>query len=202
MKHFLNCYKKYIDFKTRSTREEFWYFVLFGFVALSVLLALDFLLTTTIKCQNHIIGGWLTYFYALGTLLPFSAVMTRRLHDTGKPEIWMILYYVTVVGLGFGMFKVFTAYANTLSLISLILSIITVFVMVFYLAWLILTLCVDSQKTSNKYGDCPKITPVEEEIEETPIEENTIEETTETTEEPSIKEKIMAEIDKLEDNIK
>ena len=241
MKEFAVCLKKYFNFKERGTRREFWLFTLFGFIILAVLGTLDYFLATTITYNGFIVGGWLIYFGALLLLFPFSAALTRRLHDTGKPEIWMILMYVTVVGLGFGFINIATAYANTHSVGSLILLLATIFVFFFYMIWLIGTLCVKSQMSDNKYGPCPLLsennesgeseesekseipedegetpTPAEDEDTQTdaPVREETDDSSapaTETEEETvavekeeatlSVKDQILAEIDKLEQNI-
>ena len=248
MKEFITCLKKYFNFKERARRREFWLFTLIGFIILCILGTLDYFLATTLTFKGFIVGGWLIYFGALLLLFPFSAALTRRLHDTGKPEIWMILLYVTVIGLGFGFGHIATAYANTHSTGSLILLLITVFIFAFYLIWLTITLCVNSEMRENKYGPCPKIsleeienidflknTDVERETIETDTTETSSVDTAETTistensdnaedtteqkeeikeeiteevkedikeeETPSIRDQILTEIDKLEQNI-
>ncbi len=248
MKEFITCFKKYFNFKERARRREFWFFALFGFIILAILGTLDYFLATTITYKGFIVGGWLMYFGALLMLFPFSAALTRRLHDTGKPEIWMILLYVTVIGLGFGFGHIATAYADTHSTGSLILLLITIFIFAFYLIWLTITLCINSEMRENKYGPCPKISLEEIEnidfLKDTDEEGETIEtdttetssadttetanstentnnneDTTEKTDEikekiteevkedikeeetPSIRDQILTEIDKLEQNI-
>ena len=59
--------------------------------------------------------------------------------------------------MGLGFIQISTAFANTHSVGSLILLLATVFIFSFYIIWLIITLCANSDKIHNKYGKCPKI---------------------------------------------
>lgn len=85
------CLKKYIDFSGRSSRSEFWYFILF-------LVLVNFfgdLLTGTFTSADGITFGlyfglgsnasWWTNIFSGFFLIPFLSVMTRRLNDSGFP---------------------------------------------------------------------------------------------------------------------
>lgn len=77
------CFRKYADFNGRATRPEYWWFVLFQFVAYLVLGA---------------ISDWAVGVFWLVTLLPGIAVAVRRLHDTGRSGWWLLLGFIPLVG--------------------------------------------------------------------------------------------------------
>ena len=77
------CFRKYADFTGRATRSEFWWFVLFLFLADIVLLAI-----------LHIL--WL--IFTVGVLLPRIAVAVRRLHDIDRSGWWILLALIPLVG--------------------------------------------------------------------------------------------------------
>lgn len=88
------CLSRYVTFRGRARRSEFWWFGLFvgavGF-ALSLLDALLF-------------GGGpdgiaiLSPLFSLAMLLPQLAVGVRRLHDTGRTGWWMLIALVPLIG--------------------------------------------------------------------------------------------------------
>jgi len=76
--------KKYLDFNGRAARAEYWYFVLFYFLAIIVASVLDGIVG---------LGRTIGPFYGLAVLaliVPSLAVGVRRLHDLGKSG-WLIL---------------------------------------------------------------------------------------------------------------
>lgn len=85
--NYINLYvevlKKFGDFKTRSTRAEFWVFVLVNIIV-SVLIGLI--------SQN------LSYIYSLVVLVPSLAVGARRLHDIGKSGWLQLLGLIPLIG--------------------------------------------------------------------------------------------------------
>ena len=95
MNYFLDVLKnKYAQFDGRATRSEYWYFVLFSFIAYIVAGFLDgFLFNLT--------GGLpiLTIILGLGLLVPSIAVGVRRLHDIGKSGWWYLIAIVPIVSL-------------------------------------------------------------------------------------------------------
>lgn len=84
-----SVYSNYVNFQGRAERSEFWWFVLFYFVAVIVLSLIDGALDS---------GGILYGLFLLGTILPYLAVSVRRLHDTGKSGWWILLSLVPIVG--------------------------------------------------------------------------------------------------------
>jgi uncharacterized membrane protein YhaH (DUF805 family) len=91
------CFGKYADFTGRATRPEFWWFALFTFlvgVAASVLLAIGFRAGAGAAAFVAVVIA-LCY---LALLLPYLAVMVRRLHDTSRSGWWWFITLIPVVG--------------------------------------------------------------------------------------------------------
>ena len=88
------CFRKYADFNGRATRPEYWYFVLFLFIANLVLALLD----GAIFGFGENAVGLLSPLFSLATLLPSLAVGARRLHDIGRSGWWLLLALIPLIG--------------------------------------------------------------------------------------------------------
>lgn len=77
------CFKNYANFKGRSSRTEYWYFYLFGILVLFV---------------TAILSDVLYSLSALGLILPFITVLTRRLHDTGRSGMKTLFLFIPFIG--------------------------------------------------------------------------------------------------------
>ena len=75
------CLSKYITFTGRAARSEYWFFVLFIFLAVVGASILDGILSL-IFFMPVMDGSTLTTIALLGLFLPHIAVGVRRLHDT------------------------------------------------------------------------------------------------------------------------
>jgi uncharacterized membrane protein YhaH (DUF805 family) len=75
--------QKYADFNSCATRSEFWWFVLFICVINGVL---------------GFVAEWAAGIFGLAMLVPYFAVGTRRLRDTGRSPWWWALLALPVVG--------------------------------------------------------------------------------------------------------
>jgi len=102
-----SCLGKYARFSGRSSRSEYWNFVLF-IVVVSVLLALVdkalFGEDVTIRINGVVFetNGPLVNIFGFAVLLPLVAAGWRRMHDTGRSGIY--LFYPLIVMLGVSMF--------------------------------------------------------------------------------------------------
>jgi uncharacterized membrane protein YhaH (DUF805 family) len=87
--YYINALKfKYAQFTGRARRSEFWYFTLF-----------NFLISAGIGLLDIYVGSMaLNGIYALAVLIPGLAVTVRRLHDTGKSGLWILIALIPVVG--------------------------------------------------------------------------------------------------------
>lgn len=102
--HFLRCFRRdnYARLSGRSTRTEYWSFVLFACLILFVLLLL-------IPVAARLGGVWacaaaslLFLGFALYSAMPSLAVQVRRLHDVGWSGWWIALSFA-LMGAGFGI---------------------------------------------------------------------------------------------------
>src|SRR5262245_59397397 len=76
--------QKYVDFKGRASRSEFWWFFLFQIIVCIVAAVIHPLLQVVV---------------GLGLLLPSISAGVRRLHDTGRSGWWILLGLIPLVGL-------------------------------------------------------------------------------------------------------
>ena len=94
--------RKYGTFEGRSSRSEFWYFVLFTTITSVITGMMDSLFGTaiiTIVDGDPIVwGGYISYIVSLALLVPSLTVSVRRLHDIGKSGWWMLAAFVPIVG--------------------------------------------------------------------------------------------------------
>ena len=84
-------FQKYVAFSGRASRTEYWYWVLFNFVASMVSLFIDafIFLNTELSPVNTLV--------TLVLFLPSLAVAFRRLHDIDR-SAWWILIAFTLIG--------------------------------------------------------------------------------------------------------
>jgi uncharacterized membrane protein YhaH (DUF805 family) len=79
----------YANFTGRAGRAEFWWFFLANLIVSLVLNVLG---------QAADLFGVLGLLYGLAVLVPSIAVGVRRLHDIGKPGIWILIALIPIVG--------------------------------------------------------------------------------------------------------
>ncbi len=79
------CFTKYVDFKGRASRPEYWWFFLSYIVLYFVFLAIRV--------------PAVAYLVALAYFLPLLAAAVRRLHDTGRSGWWYLIVLIPLVGL-------------------------------------------------------------------------------------------------------
>ncbi|MEH6563744.1 MAG: DUF805 domain-containing protein [Halopseudomonas sp.] len=88
MNWYLEVLKKYAVFQGRARRSEYWFFILFNIIAMTILGAVDYALGMQI----------LAPIYVLATFLPSLAVAVRRFHDTGRSGWWVLIALVPLIG--------------------------------------------------------------------------------------------------------
>jgi len=81
--------ERYADFRGRSSRSEYWWFVLFN-----ILVQIFLNLLTSMAAAF----AFLSLIVMLGLLVPGIAVGVRRLHDLGKSGWWLLLGFIPIVG--------------------------------------------------------------------------------------------------------
>lgn len=77
------CFSKYADFSGRASRSEYWWWVLFVFLA---------------TMAAGIVSDKLSALFSLVVMLPGLAVGARRLHDIDKSGWLQLLYFIPLIG--------------------------------------------------------------------------------------------------------
>lgn len=127
---------RYAEFQGRSTRSEYFGFLIFSVMAypitiLIIRLTISPLLGSILNPENPdnaSFGIWIVASktliipYALFIFVPYIAVLIRRLHDQGKSGYWLLILLVPYIGI-------------------MIIWILT---------------CMDGDKGNNKYGPDPR----------------------------------------------
>jgi len=79
-------FRKYVVWKGRASRSEFWWFYLFCIIGT--------ILTNLIGLG---LGLNITIVFSLATFLPQISVLIRRLHDTGHSGWWYWIFLMPIV---------------------------------------------------------------------------------------------------------
>ncbi len=82
---YLEPFRKYATFSGRASRREYWMFVLLFQFTAGILLAIITGITG---------AGFLFLLYLLFIILPSLSVTVRRLHDTGKSAVWLLITFI------------------------------------------------------------------------------------------------------------
>ena len=106
-------FKRCFDFSGRSSRPEFWYFMLLFILLYMVVAVVDqFLVTATVDIRELPLGhyipmgrvdpkvGVLVLLYRPVMAIPTIAVTIRRLHDLGKSGWWCLLWVLPLPVVG------------------------------------------------------------------------------------------------------
>ena len=101
----LDGFKRYFDFSGRSTRSEFWYFMLLFLALYGVVAIVDqFVVSSTLDIRTLPLGQYLplgfvdpevrvlVLMYRPLMAIPTISVTVRRLHDIGKSGWWCVLW--------------------------------------------------------------------------------------------------------------
>lgn len=91
-----SCLNQYCGFKGRASRAEYWWFILFCDLVSVVLVLVDLVLFSATQSEFFATTGF-HGIWTLAMFLPSTAVLVRRLHDTGKSAWWMLLF-LTIIG--------------------------------------------------------------------------------------------------------
>ncbi len=98
MHWYIDVLKKYTVFSGRARRKEFWMFFLFSTI-ISVILALtDEFMGWNFEMDGENIG-YLSTLYYVAVIVPYLAVIFRRLHDTDRSGWWILIAFIPLVGI-------------------------------------------------------------------------------------------------------
>ena len=110
---YINYWKKYVDFKSRSTRSDFWWVVLinaiislftlmFGFIGIFIGMDVDLANNPHITHMFAFVIGIMLIIayvlYHLATIIPNIMIGIRRIRDTGLSPWWYALKLVVIAG--------------------------------------------------------------------------------------------------------
>jgi uncharacterized membrane protein YhaH (DUF805 family) len=84
-----SCFRNFFEFKGRASRSEYWYFILFSFLANMLANAIEAMAPA---------DGALVGLVSLALFFPSLAVLFRRLHDTDRSGWWWLLSFVPLIG--------------------------------------------------------------------------------------------------------
>ena len=91
MNWYLAVLKNYVGFSGRARRKEYWMFALFN--------AIIFLVLAILASITRSYFFWVLYgLYALAVIIPSLAVAWRRMQDTGRHGLWILLGLIPFVG--------------------------------------------------------------------------------------------------------
>lgn len=86
----------YADFRGRTPRATFWWWVLAVILVSIVVRILDVMLTGGFTDDPR--AEPLSLILSLGLLIPNLAMSVRRLHDTGRSGWWLLLALIPLIG--------------------------------------------------------------------------------------------------------
>jgi uncharacterized membrane protein YhaH (DUF805 family) len=107
-------FRNYARFSGRARRSEFWFWVLFGFLASLVASVLDSVLGTAYETDFGNAGGLVQTIVGLGLFIPNLAVFWRRMHDIGKSGAWWFCLLIPLANIVFGILFIVWAAKDSL----------------------------------------------------------------------------------------
>ncbi|MFO0971551.1 MAG: DUF805 domain-containing protein [Candidatus Saccharimonadales bacterium] len=100
-------FRNYVNFQTRSSRSEFWFFILFQIIVCAVFGLYFIVLASMYSASSYSLqqyeifagfGSLLLIIFCIGVALPTLALMTRRLHDSGYSAWYVLLGFIPYLG--------------------------------------------------------------------------------------------------------
>ena len=83
------CYKKYVSYRGRASKAEFWWFFLMVFLFAWPLFLSEFQSGTWVAVLN-----FMYFILTLSAIIPLTAVFTRRMHDLGRTGTsWLVIFF-------------------------------------------------------------------------------------------------------------
>lgn len=85
---------RYFDFRTRSSRSEYWWFTLFV-ILVSIVAAIIDMTLFSVDADGDGPAG---IIWSLATIIPGIALAVRRLHDINRSGWWYLLIFAIIIG--------------------------------------------------------------------------------------------------------
>lgn len=95
MHYYFRVLQQFAIFHTRSRRKEYFHFLGYHLLLLLMTILMDYLLLGNFA-QGKLLSFTGLYFAA--TFLPFVSATVRRLHDTGRSGMYILIGLVPVLG--------------------------------------------------------------------------------------------------------
>lgn len=112
MNWYIEGLKKYATFSGRARRKEYWMFYLFHVLAMMILSIPAIISLANSESEDASMGLLsLPIIYFIGTIIPWIALTTRRLHDSNRSGWWQLISFIPYVG-GIVLF-IFTLFDGT-----------------------------------------------------------------------------------------
>ena len=96
MTAYVQAMRKYADFDGRAKRSEYWWFAIIHTI-INTVLNLSISYTLVAMSSPRFIDFFaliaIPVVYGLATIVPTVAVNIRRLHDTGRSGLWLLLIF-------------------------------------------------------------------------------------------------------------
>jgi uncharacterized membrane protein YhaH (DUF805 family) len=83
------AWRRYFDFKGRTSRREFWLFFSIHCGITALFIVCDLMLLD---------AEWGDIIYSVMTFIPMLSAMVRRLHDSGHSGWWIGVFAVPLIG--------------------------------------------------------------------------------------------------------
>lgn len=97
MKEFKLAFANYANFSGRSTRREFWMYILFYIIFYILSFFIGGILSSVTGMSDFILAPLIIYLLAV--FIPTLAISVRRLHDANKSGWYLLLSAIPLVGL-------------------------------------------------------------------------------------------------------
>jgi uncharacterized membrane protein YhaH (DUF805 family) len=85
---------RYVQFRGRARRSEYWYWILFVVLVSIALAIVDGFIFGFDENDLAVLGP----LFSLGTFLPSLAVGFRRMHDLGRTAWWLLIGFIPLIG--------------------------------------------------------------------------------------------------------
>jgi uncharacterized membrane protein YhaH (DUF805 family) len=158
-------FMKYADFKGRARRSEYWLFVLFQAIVYIVLFMVMMAGFASSLAERNLSGALnsvgvigIMSLFSLGCFVPNLAVTVRRLHDSGKSFLWLLLLAPSLLSVvtSYQMVgSLMTGDTETITAAYMRASALNMVATLGYLGMLVL-MCLPGTSGPNRYGDDPK----------------------------------------------
>ena len=94
-----SAFARFADFATRSSRSEYWWFMLFYFLVGLVVSPIEFTIEFSVFGQGmEMTSGIIDLLVFLVFIVPTISVTARRLHDIGRSGWWQLMALIPLLG--------------------------------------------------------------------------------------------------------